>query len=133
MKQKQPAPKKQSYSWRHEKTIFWIVFIILCLIHCSNIIRLDVYPFTDLPNHLAEATIYKYINEPGTEFSNYYQSQVDIFKPNTLHILFCSLFGNIELGNKIFYMPNVKEAYSSNADPKTIVVNVQRGSKIQCI
>lgn len=31
---------------------------------------------------------------------------------------------------KIFYMPNVNEAYSSNVDPNLIVVNVGRGKKV---
>lgn len=105
MKKKTPTHRTHpSKSWRTQTTIFWIVFIILCLIHISNIIRLDVYPFIDLPNHLAEATIFKHMDDPDNAFSSYYLSDVNLLKPNTLHILFCSLFWNIEAGNKIYYV-----------------------------
>lgn len=85
------------------KPWFWIVFFIL--LNAVLIITSALLPFVDLPNHLAEATIYKYYGDAGNQFSTYYQL-VPWYFPNQFHIWFCSLsiFPSVEIGNKAFYI-----------------------------
>ena len=90
--------------WKSAHIIFWILFILICIVHVLNISRLDVYPFTDLPNHLAEVTIFKFMDDLGNDFSSYYRSEIGLLKPNSFHIVFCALFRNIEIGNKLFHL-----------------------------
>ena len=68
-------------------------------------IYLRLYPFTEMPFHLAAATIFKYFYSPGNEFSHYYILP-GIIKSNIFHLIFTSLpiFSNVELGNKIFFI-----------------------------
>ncbi len=63
---------------------------------------MDLFPFVDLPNHLAEASIFKY-HEPGNLIGQYYTPTPWYF-PNTFHTVFCSLFPSVEWGNKIFHI-----------------------------
>ena len=87
-----------------KKDAFLIVFGLFIILHISLIYSLRLYPFIDLPNHLAEATIFKFYGMENNEFSDFYT--VNIFpKPNIFHFIFCSLniFPSVEMGNKIFY------------------------------
>ncbi|MGZ3858437.1 MAG: hypothetical protein ACXVMS_02825 [Flavisolibacter sp.] len=76
-------------------TLAFFVLFYLVLFGTSSLL-----PFTDLPNHLVEATIFKYGKDPL--IGQYYQS-VPGFYPNTFHTVFCSLFPSVEWGNRIFY------------------------------
>jgi hypothetical protein len=78
-----------------------IVTCVIVIVHAIFLFAIPLFPFVDLPNHLAEATIYKYYGEPGNSLSQYYKP-VPWFFPNTFHTVFCSLFPSIELGNKVF-------------------------------
>jgi hypothetical protein len=80
---------------------FLIVMLFFILIHTVLLLWAPLFPFTDLPNHLAEATIYKY-GHPQNLIGQYYES-VPGFYPNTFHTVFCSLFPSVEWGNRIFY------------------------------
>ena len=80
-------------------TILILVFITFNIILLANA---RLLPFIDLPNHLAEATIYKFY-EPGNLLANYYQPTPWYF-PNTFHTIFCSLFPSVETGNKVFHV-----------------------------
>ncbi len=60
-------------------------------------------PFIDLPNHLAEATIFKFYNEPGNTLRSYYHP-APWFYPNTFHAIFCGAFPSVEAGNKVFHI-----------------------------
>lgn len=86
-----------------KKPAFWLG--IFALVNAVIIIWSPLLPFIDLPNHLAEATIYRYYGEPGNSFSTYYQL-VPWYFPNQFHIWFCSLsiFPTVEIGNKAFYV-----------------------------
>lgn len=86
-----------------DKPVFWIGFFIL--LNAILIIFSPLLPFVDLPNHLAEATIYRYYGAPGNSFTTYYQL-VPWYFPNQFHIWFCSLeiFPTVEIGNKAFYI-----------------------------
>ncbi len=85
------------------KPAFWLG--IFAIVNAVIIIWSPLLPFIDLPNHLAEATIYRYYGEPGNLFSTYYQL-VPWYFPNQFHIWFCSLsiFPTVEIGNKAFYV-----------------------------
>lgn len=72
--------------------------------HLLLICTTRLYPFLDMPNHLALATICRFFDDPGTSFSEFYT--LDVFlKPNVLHLLFCSskIFPSVEVANRIFY------------------------------
>lgn len=79
------------------------VFFLFFLVHAIFLLAMPLFPFIDLPNHLAEATIYKYYGDASSELSHYYQPTPWYF-PNTFHTVFCSLFPTVELGNRIFYV-----------------------------
>lgn len=86
-----------------KKPIFWIwAFIAL---HSILFLFLDLIPFWDLPNHLAEATIYRYYNVEGNLFSEYY-SLVPWYYPNLFYVWFCNLpfFPTVEWGNTFFFI-----------------------------
>lgn len=63
----------------------------------------DLLPFQDLPNHLAEATVFKHNRESG-HFLNQFYTAVPWYYPNTFYPVFCSLFEPVETGNRIFYI-----------------------------
>lgn len=84
---------------RRKIAILVLGFIVINIIFLSGS---RLLPFIDLPNHLAEATIYKYY-EPGNHFAKYYEPTPWFF-PNTFHTIFCSLFPSVEVGNKIFHI-----------------------------
>jgi hypothetical protein len=82
---------------------FVIVFIALILLHVALINATRLFPFTDLPNHLAAATIHRHYGEPGNRFHEIFS--LDLFpKPNVLHMLFCGLpiFPSVEFANRIY-------------------------------
>jgi hypothetical protein len=82
---------------------FIAILTILIALHIVLIATTRLFPFTDLPNHLAAATIHRHLNEPGTGFAAYYLP--DLFpKPNVFHALFCSipLFPSVESANRVF-------------------------------
>jgi hypothetical protein len=79
-----------------------VIFIFL-VVHTGALLIFQLLPFIDLPNHLAEATIYKYAGKPGNVLAQYYQPTPWFF-PNSFHTVFCSLFPDVEIGNKIFHI-----------------------------
>jgi len=87
---------------RSRKT-FIAILAFLILLHIILIATSRLYPFTDMPNHLAAATIYRHHDDPGSRFPEYYRQ--DLFlKPNTFHAIFCSLpiFPSVESANRVF-------------------------------
>jgi hypothetical protein len=86
-----------------EKNLFCAIFLGVLALHLALILSVRLYPFTDIPNHLAAATIVRYIGEPSNHFVEYFS--VDTFlKPNTFHPVFCSLalFPSPEFANRIY-------------------------------
>lgn len=73
------------------------------LVNAILVASVPLLPFIDLPNHLAEATIFKYYDQPGNDLSAYYKP-VPWYYPNTFHALFCSWFPSVETGNKAFHI-----------------------------
>jgi len=85
------------------KVTFPLIFAAMMLLHIVLINATRLYPFTDLPNHLAAATIHRYYGEAGNRFAEFFS--IDLFpKPNVFHLLFCSLrlFPSVEFANRIY-------------------------------
>lgn len=78
------------------------LLLVFVLLNSIFIVSVPLLPFIDLPNHLAEATIYKYY-QPDNLLGRYYQPTPWYF-PNTFHTVFCSLFPSVEWGNKAFHI-----------------------------
>ena len=78
------------------------VIIIFLVANAIVIFSARLLPFQDLPNHLAEATVFK-LNMQTSDFLNGYYTSVPWYFPNTFHPVFCSLFPDVEFGNKVFY------------------------------
>ncbi len=85
-----------------EKYFYWIFFGFSAF-HLFLMATMRLYPFVDMPNHLAMATIFKYYDDPQYLFSQYYTINA-FLRPNTFHLWFCSLdiFPSVEFGNTIF-------------------------------
>jgi len=83
---------------------FPLIFIIFVLLYAGIIWKPRIYPFTDVPNHLGIATIYRHYGEEDNHFKQFYTIN-PAFKPNTFHIFFCSMeiFPSVEYGNKVFF------------------------------
>ena len=79
------------------------VIFLLIVLNAVVLYSVALVPFVDVPSHLAEAAIYKYIDDPSALISQYYTA-VPWYYPNTFHTVFCSLFPSVELGNKTFYV-----------------------------
>jgi uncharacterized membrane protein YhaH (DUF805 family) len=87
-----------------EKRLFTALFVGMIALHVALLLSARLYPFTDIPDHLAAATIIRHTGEPSNRFAEYYR--VDTFmKPNTFHVAFSSLaiFPSVELANRIFF------------------------------
>lgn len=80
-----------------------VLVIAFVLLNAIFLLWMPLLPFIDLPNHLAESTIFKFHGHAGNIFSRYYQPE-PWYYPNTFHTFFCSLFPSVELGNKIFHI-----------------------------
>jgi len=69
------------------------------------VISLHTLPFTDLPNHLAEATILKYSANPRSPLAQFYSaSRLSLIQPSIGHAVFCSWFPSVEIGNRVLYV-----------------------------
>lgn len=82
---------------------FLPVFAGLVALHIALVWTTRIFPFTDLPNHLAAAAITRSYDDPSTLFSRYFA--LDIFpRPNVFHLLFCSrgIFPSVEFANRLF-------------------------------
>lgn len=86
-----------------KKNIFYVLLGFFIFLHSALICVTRIFPFVDLPNHLAAATIYRYYNDPQTLFSHFFDIQL-FFKPNVIHLIFCSLpvFPSVECANKVY-------------------------------
>jgi hypothetical protein len=88
-----------------EKNLFLFTFLLFIALHLFLMGAVRIYPFLDMPNHLALATIYRFHGEPTNQFVQYYSLNV-FLKPNVFHLLFCGskIFPGVEFGNKIYYL-----------------------------
>ncbi|QNE38271.1 hypothetical protein F1C16_01215 [Hymenobacter sp. NBH84] len=84
---------------------FELVFIFLLCLHTALILSIDLFPFADVPSHLAEGVIFKHYGSDTNLFNKYYTIHY-LFYPNTFHLLFFSLpiFPNVEIANKLLHL-----------------------------
>lgn len=80
-----------------------IVILAFVALHGAAVFLFPLLPFIDLPNHLAEATIFKHQGAPGNVIYQYYRPSPWFF-PNTFHTVFGSWFSDVETGNKVFHL-----------------------------
>ena len=83
---------------------FFFIFICFLTAHILLISTTRLFPFLDMPNHLAIATIYKSYGDSANQFEKFFY--IDLFpKPNVFHVVFCGsqLFPTVEIANRIFY------------------------------
>lgn len=88
-----------------KKYNFWVLFGLLLIVHSGVVLSIHYFPFADVPNHLAEATVYKYYGNALNDFSKYYELNYFMY-PNTFHLFFFSLpiFSGVEMANRIFHL-----------------------------
>ena len=84
------------------RQVLYCIFIFT-LLQAILILNSNLLPFQDLPNHLAEAAIYKYTLQGDRFISQYYQL-VPWYYPNSFYLVFCNVFSSVELANKFFYI-----------------------------
>ena len=85
------------------KKLILLCMLIFTVSQAVLIFSSSLLPFQDLPNHLAEAAIYKY-SFAGDSFIKQYYQLVPWYYPNTFHLLFCNAFSSVELANRFFYV-----------------------------
>ncbi len=86
------------------KKLFPAIFAAFVLLHLGLLATQRLYPFVDLPNHLASATIVREIHDPSSELSRYYG--VEKFpQPNTMFPYYCRLeiFPSVEIATRAFF------------------------------
>jgi len=84
---------------------FFAAFVIFLFLHLFLLYTQRLYPFIDLPYHLAIATVIKFYGAASNSFSEYFTISETFLRPHALHSLFCGLdiFPSVEFGNKIFF------------------------------
>ena len=77
---------------------------IVAAVHAILLGTLRLFPFVDLPNHLAAATIFRHVGEPGNALADFYTVPT-LFKPNVIHLAICGLpiFPTVEAANTVFF------------------------------
>jgi hypothetical protein len=85
--------------------LFLGCFLALLATHVLLMASLRLYPFLDMPNHLAAATIVRHAGEPDHPFGRYYAVDTSFPQPNTFHLLLTSsrLFPSVETANRVFH------------------------------
>jgi len=85
--------------------LFLITFLLLISLHLLLISSIRIYPFIDLPMHLASAAIYGFYNDSNNVFNEFYYVKKLLGQSNIFHLLFCTLkiLPSIELANKVFH------------------------------
>jgi len=74
----------------------------LALLHGVSLLSCPELPLTDMPFHLAVATVVQGYGGPGNAFVEFFDVNL-VGRPNVLHPLFCGLFPDVELGNRVFF------------------------------
>ncbi|MCE5266357.1 MAG: hypothetical protein LLG00_00530 [Planctomycetaceae bacterium] len=74
------------------------------LLNGLPLLFLPTYPFVDLPNHLAEATILRYAGEASCSLTLAFQLRTPWYQPTVAHAVVSSLFPSVEAGNTTFFL-----------------------------
>ena len=95
----------ENSSIKLDKRRFPIVFIVLLSLHTLLILNTTLFPFADVPSHLAEGEIFRHYGESANDFSKYYTLHY-LFYPNTFHLFFFSLpvFPTVETANRFLHL-----------------------------
>jgi hypothetical protein len=88
----------------HSRRLFLATFAALAALHVALLSTARLYPFVDLPDHLAAATIARDVGDASNQFSQYYAVET-LLRPNTFHLFFCSLkiFPSVKFANRVFF------------------------------
>jgi len=85
----------------------WLPAIALGLalgLSLAPLFFLRTLPFTDLPNHLAEATIFKFRGDPTGTLTPYFTSVVSWYQPAVAHSVIASWFPSVEVGDRVLWI-----------------------------
>ncbi len=93
----------QPLGTRRDVLVALAIVLALACTTLSCLLTLRVYPFTDLPCHLAEATIHKYARDPASLLSHYFRDDITLLKPTVAHAVILSLFPSVESGARVLY------------------------------
>ncbi|NQT25383.1 hypothetical protein HQ585_08510 [candidate division KSB1 bacterium] len=90
---------------KQNQKLFYIIFGTFIGLHVLMIWMIRLFPFIDLPMHLACAQIFRDYNQPDNAFHQFFVLRNILFQPNIAHLLFCSFkgFPSVEFANKLFY------------------------------
>lgn len=86
-----------------EKKLFLTAFSLLLILHLYLIWQQTLYPFLDMPNHLAAAAVLKNMGDIANNFDAFYTVEL-FFQPNVFHLLFCAsdIFPSAEMANTVY-------------------------------
>lgn len=90
-------------SYRQDRYLPAVIAVIV-IANAIILFSSNFLPFIDLPNHLAEATIYQHERFSDENQLSEYYAPTPWFYPNTFHPVFCSLFSSVETGNQAFHL-----------------------------
>ena len=77
---------------------------IILLVSVAGLLVVHTYPFTDLPNHIAEAVILKYAAHSSSPLADYFSLRVGPAQPTIAHMILAACFPNPEMGMRLLYM-----------------------------
>ena len=83
-----------------------LAFAVLTAINAGMLVTSRIYPFVDLPNHLATATIYRHIGGADNRFAEFFTIGPLFPNANVAYLLFAGwdLFPSVEFANRTFYI-----------------------------
>ncbi len=100
LKKQNPEPALPKNRWPKNflLVLFGIIGLYLLLTFLTRL-----FPYVDIPFHLAEATIYRYYQNPEFYFRDHYLVDY-FFRPNIFHIAFTgsAVFPSVEFANKVY-------------------------------
>ena len=86
------------------KSIFYVLFSTLLILHALLPLTARLLPFIDMPMHLASSTIIKNIGDPCNAFSNWFYLKGMSLQTNAVFQCFVNLpvFHSVETGARVF-------------------------------
>ena len=82
-----------------------LLFVLFSFFYILSLLFNNILPFSDSPNHIAEAFLFNELNKVNDSIlKEYYELNIHYYTPNILHTLLTSFFINVETGNQFFYI-----------------------------
>jgi hypothetical protein len=102
MMRARPLSREAAATLASPGRVFYCVFGALLASHAVLMALPRLYPFVDLPNHMAAATIFKYFGEDSNRFDEFYALDTAV-QPNLFHIVVPALrvFPSVETGYRV--------------------------------